>query len=179
MLGSCPAQKATLKYVQLILEALKERVNEGFFYQVFVFCNDHKPGKNSLLKQVHDLILSSKEFPSNLTIIPLSFQDDNVIAPLFFRSDATFTRSGGLTSMELMAVAKGQICIHSEAKDPSKLDLGMPQWEFGNASYLREKKGAKILTTSTFAQFCHELFDLTNCGYVEPAQSFEPVLITK
>jgi len=157
MLGSIPAKRTTLKYVEQIIQTINELEDFETPYRLFVFCNDHKEGKKSLLSSLHTLILSTKDYPKNLTVIPLSFQDDKVIAPLFFRSDATFTRSGGLTSMELMAVARGQICIHSEAPDAASIEQGMPHWEFGNAWYLKEKRGAKILTTTCFAKDCMAL----------------------
>ena len=72
--------------------------------------------KNSLLKRMHDFVQKVDNFPMHLNIIPMCFQGDEVIAPLYYRSDATFTRSGGLTSMELLSVATGQIWIHSEIR---------------------------------------------------------------
>ena len=158
MLGSIPAESTTLRYIKHIIKTLRKLSHNSEPYHLFVFCNAHKPGAQSLLKRVHDLITSCHAYPEKLTVIPMTFQNDAVIAPLFFRSNATFTRSGGLTSMELMAVAKGQICIHSEAADATLAHHGMPKWEFGNAFYLQEKRGAKILTTECFEQSCSDLF---------------------
>ncbi|MDX8431017.1 MAG: hypothetical protein SNF33_04345 [Candidatus Algichlamydia australiensis] len=158
MLGSIPAECTTLRYIRHIIKTLRKLPNDAEPYHLFVFCNAHRPGAKSLLKRVHDLITTCRVYPEKLTVIPMTFQDDAVIAPLFFRSNATFTRSGGLTSMELMAVAKGQICIHSEASDPTLAHHGMPKWEFGNAFYLQEKRGAKILTAECFEQSCPSLF---------------------
>lgn len=158
MLGSIPAESTTLRYIRHILKTLRKLPSEASSYHLFVFCNAHKGGSKSLLRKVHDLITTFSGYPEKLTVIPMTFQDDGVIAPLFYRSDATFTRSGGLTSMELMAVAKGQICIHSEANDPTLAHHGMPKWEFGNAYYLQEKCGAKILTTECFEENCSALF---------------------
>ncbi len=158
MLGSIPAECNTMRYIRHILKTLRKLPKDAEPYHLFVFCNKHKPGTKSLLKRVHDLITTCSIYPKQLTVIPMTFQDDGVIAPLFFRSDATFTRSGGLTSMELMAVAKGQICIHSEADDLTLAHYGMPKWEFGNAFYLQEKRGAKILTADCFERTCSTLF---------------------
>ncbi|MEX0961668.1 MAG: hypothetical protein WDZ28_02285 [Simkaniaceae bacterium] len=152
MLGSIPAEKKTLFYVNEIIETIKWESTKEKSYSLFVFCNDHVPRKRSLLKQVHDLVMKKQNFPINLTVIPMSFQDDSVIAPLYYWSHMTLTRSGGLTAMELLAIAQGQICIHSEAKDETKPNQGMPDWEYGNALYLQRKRGAKLLTTSCFGK---------------------------
>jgi len=92
----------------------------------------------------------------------MCFQSGEVIAPLYYRSDATFTRSGGLTAMELMSVAQGQIWIHSELKNACKsetsLAKGMPIWERGNVHYLKEMKGAKLITPETFFEACASYF---------------------
>ena len=92
----------------------------------------------------------------------MCFQCDDVIASLYYRSDATFTRSGGLTAMELMSVAQGQIWIHSETRhgtiNGESLGRGMPIWERGNASYLQEKKGARFITPETFFDGCIPYF---------------------
>ncbi len=92
----------------------------------------------------------------------MCFQSDDVIATLYYRSDATFTRAGGLTAMELMSVAQGHIWIHSEIRhgnnDDEKLGRGMPIWEKGNANYLQQKKGAQFITPETFIDRCHPYF---------------------
>ena len=92
----------------------------------------------------------------------MCFQEDDVIASLYYRSNATFTRSGGLTSMELMSVAQGQIWIHSEVKKPNnhqkKVCKGMPIWEWGNAIYLQKKKGACFIHPETFVEVCKPYF---------------------
>ena len=114
LLGSQPAEEATLNYVKSYIEMMKRAGNRER-HLLFVFCNHHSEHKNTLLKRMHDLIQKTTQYPHNLNIIPMCFQGDEVIAPLYYRSDATFTRSGGLTSMELMLVAQGQIWVHSEA----------------------------------------------------------------
>ena len=139
-----------------------KRVASEERHLLFVFCNSHSGHKNSLLKRVHALIKKLEHFPHNLTVIPMCFQTDDVIASLYYRSDATFTRSGGLTAMELMSVAQGQIWIHSEVRhgtiDGEKLEKGMPIWEKGNATYLQKKKGARFITPDSFIDCCHPYF---------------------
>lgn len=162
LLGSQPTEEATIKYVTNFIAMAKKMGNQNIRHQLFVFCNQHSEQKNSLLKRIHDLIQRVKEFPQNLNIIPMCFQGDDVIAPLYYRSNATFTRSGGLTAMELMTVAQGQIWIHSELKITplNKLDLcrGMPVWERGNAYYLKAMKGAEFITPDTFCESCASYF---------------------
>lgn len=170
MLGSQPTQGATLKYVKKFIQLAKKDLC-GKKHWLFVFCSQKKFEDVSLQKRIHDLIIKTKDFPDHLKIIPMSPQEDEVIAPLFYRSDITLTRSGGVTAMELMAVARGQIWIHKETS-PSILDKlfqnkkildlysykGMPKWEYGNAAYLRKAKGAQMITPETF--------DETSKGYL-------------
>jgi len=93
----------------------------------------------------------------------MTFQSDEIIAPLFFRSDMTCTRSGGQTSMELMCVGQGKIWIHSETKNKGKVlqneDLlkGIPGWEAGNAAYLQRFRNAQLVTPFTIGQLAKEL----------------------
>lgn len=178
MLGSHPAQMATLKYVKHFIEFFRENETDRIGH-LFVFCSNPTPKKDTLLKKVHDLTLEEEEYPENLTIIPMSFQDDNVIAPLYYRSDGTITRSGGITSMELVTVSTGQIWIHTEA-DMNQFELetyqekwhalGMPIWEWGNATYLKQKKGAKLITPHQFPHVFHlpEKVDIDNLSMIAP-----------
>jgi hypothetical protein len=161
LLGSQPTEEATLKYLKKYIEIMNRlRIEER--HLLFVFCNSHQDNRNSLLKRVHTLVQKADPYPENLTIIPMCFQSDDVIASLYYRSDATFTRSGGLTAMELMSVAQGQIWIHSETRhgaiDEKTLEKGMPLWEQGNASYLQKKKGARFITPETFFDGCIPYF---------------------
>lgn len=148
MLGSQPTEKATIEYVKNFISFYRKNptLNKS---HLFVLCG-HYYRTCSLLHKIYSLICSAREYPNKLTIIPLPFQDDTIIAPLFARSDATFTRSGGITSLELMAVARGSIWIHMEQHNESKL-LQKPypymvSWERGNAFYLYSIKGAQFIT---------------------------------
>jgi hypothetical protein len=154
LLGSQPAFGATLSYVKKFMRLAKE-VEQRAPLHLFIFCGHHQLGERSLLSQVSDLIVRLKDYPSQLTIIPLSFQTDQLIAPLFHRSDLTCTRSGGQTAMELMCLMRGEMWIHSEAKvnddqNFAQLLKGIPGWEAGNAIYLKKLWGAKIVTPETF-----------------------------
>lgn len=156
LLGSQPASDATLNYVKKFVLIAKEFPK--ITTHLFVFCADHQEGKETLFRKVADLAKSFKEYPKNLSIIPFSFQNENVIAPLFYRSDVTCTRSGGQTAMELMCVSTGEIWIHSEAKKGQDLLQGIPGWEAASAVYLQKIRGAKILTPETFVPHAHNLF---------------------
>ncbi|OGN64682.1 MAG: hypothetical protein A3E80_00305 [Chlamydiae bacterium RIFCSPHIGHO2_12_FULL_49_9] len=158
LLGSQPANEATLNYVKKFLQIAKESEIKTKTH-LFVFCADHlKEQKSSLFMKVSDYVAKLKEYPKHFSVIPFSFQNDDVVAPLFFRSDLTCTRSGGQTAMELMCVSRGEIWIHSEAKKKEGEELtleellsGIPGWEAANASYLQKIRGAKISTPETFA----------------------------
>lgn len=161
MLGSQPAERATLKYVENFIKITQNSLEMTKKNHLFVFCGNHQDKSKSLLKRIHSLVLETDNYPKNLTIIPMPFQDDSVIAPLFTRSNATFTRSGGLTSLELMSVAKGQIWIHAEInknirqfrkKHSESVITGMLSWEQGNAFYLQCVKGAKIISPDTLSK---------------------------
>lgn len=95
LLGSQPANEATLNYVKKFIQIAKEPNFPKGPCHLFVFCAEHKPGEQSLFRKVANYVDRVKKYPSQLTIVPFSFQDDDVIAPLFFRSDLTCTRSGG------------------------------------------------------------------------------------
>lgn len=148
LLGSQPAAEATVNYVKRFISIARE------FSQVithlFVFCADHKPAEKSLFRQIVDLSSEIKDYPKNLSIIPFSFQNESVIAPLFYRADITCTRSGGQTAMELMCVSTGEIWIHSESKKGEDLLRGIPGWEAASALYLQKLHGAKIVTPDIF-----------------------------
>jgi len=154
LLGSQPASDATLNYVKKCMQIAKEE--SGVRTHLFVFCSDHQAQEQTLFRKVSDYIVQIKDHPSHFSVIPFSFQNDEGIAPLFYRSDITCTRAGGQTAMELMCVGNGEIWIHSETKKSSKGDLpmeellkGIPSWEAANALYLQKICGAKIVTPDT------------------------------
>ncbi|MDN3505479.1 MAG: hypothetical protein P0S95_07885 [Rhabdochlamydiaceae bacterium] len=162
MLGSRPHEKATLEYVQKFIELSQDHIEENRRDIVFVFCRNYDEKPNSLLKRMEELVKFEHNFPANLTILPMPFQDDEVIAPLFWRSDITITRSGGITAMELLAVGHGQIYLHTETISSYKKQgrIGMPAWEEGNARFLIQKKQAQFITPSTFTTQCKAGFTL-------------------
>lgn len=165
LLGSQPASEATSNYVKKFVQIARE-TNLKMPIYLFVFCAEHQLRQMSLFRKVAESISRTKEYPKNLSIVPFSFQDDDVIASLFHRSDLSCTRSGGQTAMELMCVGSGEIWIHSETKNSDKkkeLSLeqlleGIPGWEAANACYLQKNCGAKIVTPETFAPLARRFF---------------------
>lgn len=166
LLGSQPASEGTLNYVKKLTALAKEHQTPTC---IFVFCADHHPGEATLFKRVARFVEGIKDYPKHLSIIPFSFQNEHVIAPLFYRSNATCTRSGGQTAMELMCVSTGEIWIHSEAKSGQDILLGIPGWEAASAVYLERLRNAKIITPDTFISYARALYQtdtrqhLSNC----------------
>lgn len=160
LLGSQPSREGTLGYVRRFIELAKEIAVPT---HLFVFCADHKPGTTSLMKAVSDTVLKTMDFPRHLTVIPMSFQSDNEIAPLFHRSDITCTRSGGQTAMEIMSVGTGDPWVHSEAKlgrsplTEEELLAGIPVWESANAVYMQRMVGAKLVTPDSFMPYARKI----------------------
>ena len=167
MLGANPNPAAILSYAKQFIHILQERnypLRKDLF---FIFCSSQVKIKPGLRDQILDLVQKTKNYPQNLTIIPISHQNDHIVAPLLHRSNLTITRSGGLTSMELLSVSQGQILIHQE---PTFITIpkfiphshtfleGMPPWESGNADFLRIKKGARLITPKTFSELSQDYF---------------------
>jgi hypothetical protein len=150
LLGSQPANGATLNYVKKFLATAREDQVAKIPTHLFVFCADHTPGKKTLFSAVAHFVSKAKNYPKYFSVIPFSFQTDEAIAPLFHRSDLTCTRSGGQTAMELMAVSRGEMWVHSEAREGEDLLSGIPGWEGASALYLQKLRGAKIVTIDTF-----------------------------
>ncbi len=169
LLGSQPAFDATVTYMTKMVE-LARKYNDDPIY-IFAFCSHHHEGRSSLFSELCKKLDDIEEFPSHVSAIPLTFQNESVIASLFYRSDLTCTRSGGQTCMELMAVMQGEIWIHSESKlkgkEPTlkKLLKGIAKWEAGNALYLRDRRGAHIVTPELFEKDFIQFLEKskTNC----------------
>ncbi len=156
MLGSRPSEPGTLQYLHHFLRVKQLLGAQEKKDWLFVFCSKDRSPRGLFYDKVVDQVLSFPSFPSHLCVVPLTFQSDRMIAPLFFRADGTITRSGGLTSMELLSVSHGQIFIHSEPPGSKKQKVNMPVWEEGNALYLEKKKGAKIVLAPLFYETCYE-----------------------
>jgi hypothetical protein len=158
LLGSQPAFNGTLNYVQNLINFLKNNKHIKRNILVFSYCSSFDEG---LIKKMHDLVISTKDYPKNLTVIPMSFQKEDIIAFLFFRSNITVTRSGGQTAVELSRVSNAKICVHSEFRGnkvcEKKLLKGIPAWESGSASYMKEIMNATIVNPDIFINVFSDL----------------------
>lgn len=155
MLGSQPTPKAILAYIRA-LEGIE-------IDKIFVMCSH----QNVLIETIQ------KSAPKN--VVALGPQPASAIADLLMHSTYTLTRSGAITSHELLHLAKGTIFIHTETGDLQ----GMPEWEAGNALYLEKKKGAKLVTPKTIRrelgseQSLHSPF-LSNTHSIDPDPHLSP-----
>jgi len=155
LLGSQPTLNSTFKYVNSILNFLKNNSNLKKNIFVFAYCSVFKDGLN---RAIYDKIMHFEDYPKNLTIIPMSFQSEEVIASLYNRSNLTVTRSGGQTAVELMSVSKAKFCVHTECRlkeyNEKKFLQGIPVWEAGSACYMKKKMNASYVNPETFMNIC-------------------------
>jgi hypothetical protein len=161
MLGSNPPKGSLLKYIESFVNDWQPHTEDDVKHYLFVYCGaPHTEEKeNQLLLQIYSLINEIKlnDFKDkfeNLHIIPFTYQDADVLAKLFHRSNISLTKSGGSTCFELMHIEnaekkkeltgqqKRQMLIHSEANSTytDEKDLikhGIPCWEAGNVELLK------------------------------------------
>lgn len=164
-IGSQASQK-TKEYVIDFITVTKS-LPQNRHYILFVACGTHKPGKNSLFKNISHACLEAK-LPPHIHVIPMGYQDDDALAPLMHRTDFAVGSTGGLTSFELLRTAKYKVFLHSEAEaevdrknlvtknDPfintpllplqKNMLEGISLWEKWNAVYQVYEKGAEIVT---------------------------------
>lgn len=162
LLGSQTVFHSTLSYIEEVINLIKsiDPVKKTRFH-LFVFCGEYNKKNKELFQAVNDLVQNQIDYPQMLSIIPMSFQKEDVIASLYFRSDITITKSGGATSMELLCVGQGEIFIHSGIKKTAtrkNLLKGFPTNELGSALYLEKKAGAKIITPELLCENCKAFF---------------------
>jgi hypothetical protein len=166
MMGAHPHQEPILQYIQSFIELSSKGSYENRRDILLIFCAKTNDAA-SLQNKIHQILLRTKNYPHTLTILPLPYQEDAIVAPLFYRSDLTLTRSGGITAMELLSTCSKTILIHkgsapkwlpSFLKELPTVREGMPPWERGNAKYLEAKKGAKLVTPETFKEVTESYF---------------------
>ena len=158
ILGSKPCLKAIYKYIANLIEFMKlHSINKKIV--VFPYCS---VSKDPLIKKLYKMVAKVDNYPTNLTIVPMSFQSEDVVASLYFRSDLTITRSAGQTAMELQTVSKAKFYVHTECNldikttSNKKLLKGIPVWESGIAEFMQEKMKAKLINPNSFIDFCKE-----------------------
>lgn len=163
MLGSQPPDRAVNGYIDAFIQAAA--AEEATFktvaktknlstlaeehlpqYHLFVFCgkpeDPSKPGEvNALLRKVENRLQSYSKanggpgLPSNLRIVPFTYQDDETLAPLLHGSKMIVAKSGGSTCFELMQLnddvehqalpssERRNVFIHSEGLHPDGDDF--------------------------------------------------------
>ena len=126
--------------------------------------------KKNLFETISNYVQNSLDFPKNASIFPISYQQDDALASIFFRSDVTITRSGGQTGIEIMSVGTGKNFIHSEVEfdennPPKEMDLlkGLPAWEGGNALLIKERIGSRFIIPEYFEK---ETFDILKNPFI-------------
>lgn len=157
LLGSQPSYLGSFGYIEKMIAFSRKNSRKTV---LFIFCAEFDLKKKSLFVDLGRYIKSIKNFPPSLSIIPFSYQSQDKIAPLLYRSNQTITRAGGGTAMELLAVMHGQIFIHTETvdKNASKKELlkGIPGHESGAAEYLEKKAQANIVNPELFYSYLLE-----------------------
>ena len=119
MLGGVPTRESVLGYARQAIADAPLLANHHF---LFLACG---AASGDIYKSVTELIESHK-IPENLTIVPFTTQE---AARIMARADSTVTRSGGLTSIEIMWLKSAgrttkKIFIHSEhARDKEASSL--------------------------------------------------------
>ncbi|MES2345611.1 MAG: hypothetical protein V4494_06730 [Chlamydiota bacterium] len=163
MLGGIPTSDAVIRYVEAALSL--SRFSENICNYLFVACGKKPLG---LYKKMHEL-LSSFQIPASLEVIPFCNQP---VEKIFGRADFSITRSGGMTSLEILELKKRKeddklILLHAQIdhKEPHTLsqeDLihqGIPLWEGGNARYLSKTvPNVAIVTPRSSATFMAQKF---------------------
>ena len=143
---------------------LIKKIETNKNYIIIVYCNGSSMKNRNLFKTISNYVQDTEDLPANISVFPMSFQEDDIIAPIFHRSDITITRSGGQTGIEIMSVATGKNFIHSEMEynpnnPPKESDLlnGIAKWEGGNALLIQQKIGSKFIIPEFVEKYCHDL----------------------
>jgi hypothetical protein len=169
-LGSYPPKEVLINYMVQFIEQKKRYCAERKEL-LFILVGSEKTS-SQYYKAILEELQTQKDYPHNLTILPLAFQDDTILAPLYFHIDCIIAKSGGLTTMELLQSVHGHIFIH-DPQPPKLIDFLshhtfdlMPPWERGNAHYLIEKKKAQMISPKLFTSVTSDFF-------LEPSNAFE------
>ncbi|MCP3979622.1 MAG: hypothetical protein GY716_09870 [bacterium] len=99
---------------------------------------------------------------SRSTLVALPFIESSTLAELYRRSCATITRSGGMTSMELLSVGRAPALVFSR-NHRRESHAGMVEHEYGNFRYMKRfhEPGAWVVDESDLKQ---RLLAVTNGG---------------
>ncbi|MEM8629291.1 MAG: hypothetical protein AAGF04_04405 [Chlamydiota bacterium] len=153
LLGTNPPEKALIAYLSSLAEVCS---HSNRTVHAVICCG-------SALNLPTEILTTFASLPSSLYLLPLPMQKAEFLAPLMHRSDLRVTKSGGSTTMELLATVRaraekgegGEIWIHSEEKQIS----GIAAWEKDNAAYLQQAiKQTKLVTPETCSLFLEDFF---------------------
>lgn len=172
MLGGIPTCEAILHYIDAAITlAENERIacHPGRNY-LFVGCGKETLG---LYDRVH-AYLDSRPSPAHLKIVPFLNQP---VEQIFGRSDFSITRTGGMTSLEILELKRRRgddklILLHAQLKDSEfeegsdqethqeyLITKGIPLWEGGNARYLRKAlPGVSVVTPKSCSVYMIKKF---------------------
>ena len=164
-LGSFPQKSLLIEYMKKFILQKKKYCKDRKDI-LFILVGPQKTALNFYHSIIHE-IQKIKTYPKNLTIIPLSFQDDIALAPLYYKLDFIIAKSGGLTTMELIEAVKKNIYIHDSPSPKFSKILtfitrntfdGMPPWERGNANFIIARKKAQLINPECFCSITKEFF---------------------
>jgi hypothetical protein len=150
MLGSQPTKSDIKEYIQNYLTLARDHPEKN--YHVFAFAGKFEKDKECIYKELATYIQKQSDWPTNLHILPLSYQDPKQLVSLEMTCD-TITRSGGSTAMELLVLSNVDVgtgrhprrFIHAHRVGKRDLEGSIPLWERGNYYFLREQIGAEII----------------------------------
>lgn len=168
MLGSQPTVSTMRDYVERFLQSTPKHAARTHW--VFLAAGDPKvPAFERLYASLADLAdrfnFLQRMTDGNVRMVPFTRQS---VSELESRADVTLTRSGGITSGELLAMSKRgdkrQILLHLEVPKNDKtvepeadselrkeweraaLTDSMVEWEMGNALFLKQVLNATLVT---------------------------------
>ncbi len=161
MLGSQPTEEAVKGYVDDFIERAKTNPEKNF--HLFAYTGRFNEKEACFYKVLCQYIQEQKEWPENLRVLPLSFQDPTQLVSLELHCD-TDTRTGGGTVMELIVLSEVEKAtqerlaeqgieytprkryIHAQPANEGKLELSLEEyigvWEKGNFFFLKDWIGA-------------------------------------
>ena len=177
MLGSMPSEPNVMNFVAASLylaQCAERRGHKPPCHHIRLLCGRDVDNNPSLFKQTCDVLSEydrDENIPEWLKICPLPFQAPVNIAKGGMRANQYFSRGGGATSMEHIAMSRmkantkslsgsdaGHICIVGEgtkqcenSEELLKHDFPLV-WEAGNAEFLKDHCGAKVTNRFNFLE---------------------------
>ncbi|HXH55509.1 MAG TPA: hypothetical protein VNK03_07200 [Gammaproteobacteria bacterium] len=155
MLGS-QGGAAILEYVKKVVEDFKRNGNPENPLIFFVYCGSGATDASVLFKNVSEYLATVQPLPAGLRVLPLGNQGPLAIAEGLERADKVIMRTGGLASFEALVMNEQnpgkEFLLHSESHetDPKAQLAAIPVWEQGNAEYLIQQFGARVVNAETF-----------------------------